>query len=100
MSSPGAYPAFSTAFKNIANGADVQDELDNAVDQIDADLDRGGAGHGGAAMPHGRWTSILLLAGLLLAGWVAAPGIDPTTLVPYAKEMYDETAYESMRGSR
>jgi multiple sugar transport system substrate-binding protein len=38
-----AYPAitaaFSTAFKNIANGADVQDELDNAVDQIDADLE-------------------------------------------------------------
>lgn len=38
-----AYPtitaAFSTAFKNIANGADVQDELDSAVDQIEADLE-------------------------------------------------------------
>jgi multiple sugar transport system substrate-binding protein len=38
-----AYPtitaAFSTAFRNIANGADVQDELDNAVDTIDADLE-------------------------------------------------------------
>ncbi len=37
-----AYPtitvAFSTAFRNIANGADVQTELDNAVDTIDADL--------------------------------------------------------------
>ncbi len=37
-----AYPAitaaFSVAFKNIANGADVQDELDNAVDEIEADL--------------------------------------------------------------
>jgi multiple sugar transport system substrate-binding protein len=38
-----AYPtitaAFSVAFKNIANGADVQDELDMAVDQIEQDLE-------------------------------------------------------------
>jgi multiple sugar transport system substrate-binding protein len=37
-----AYPtitaAFSVAFKNIANGADVIDELDAAVDKIDDDL--------------------------------------------------------------
>jgi len=37
-----AYPtittAFSTAFRNIADGADVQTELDKAVDKIDADL--------------------------------------------------------------
>jgi multiple sugar transport system substrate-binding protein len=38
-----AYPtitaAFSVAFKNIANGADVQDELDMAVDEIEQDLE-------------------------------------------------------------
>ncbi len=38
-----AYPtitaAFSVAFKNIANGANVQDELDAAVDKIEADLE-------------------------------------------------------------
>lgn len=37
-----AYPtitaAFSTAFRNIADGADVQTELDKAVDKIEADL--------------------------------------------------------------
>ncbi len=38
-----AYPtitaAFSVAFKNIATGADVQDELDSAVDKIQEDLE-------------------------------------------------------------
>jgi cytochrome b len=38
--------------------------------------------------------------GAWIAGWVAAPGIDPATLVPYAKEMYDEAAYAAMRDFR
>ena len=40
--------------------------------------------------PFGSW----------IAGWVASPGVDPATLVPYAKEMYDEAAYEAMRAFR
>lgn len=39
-----------------------------------------------------------------LGGWiassVAAPGVDPATLVPYAPEMYDKQAYASMRALR
>ena len=31
---------------------------------------------------------------------MANPGVDPATLVPYAKEMYDEAAYEAMRTFR
>ena len=38
--------------------------------------------------------------GSWIAGWIAAPGFDPATLVPYAKETYDEAAYESMRAFR
>jgi cytochrome b len=38
--------------------------------------------------------------GAWIAGWVANPGVDPATLLPYAKEMYDETAYEAMRAFR
>ncbi|MGD8619388.1 MAG: cytochrome b/b6 domain-containing protein [Gammaproteobacteria bacterium] len=38
--------------------------------------------------------------GSWIAGWVAAPGLDPASLVPYAKEMYDETAYAAMRAFR
>jgi len=38
--------------------------------------------------------------GSLIAGWVAAPGVEPATLVPYAPALYDETAYESMRDFR
>lgn len=38
--------------------------------------------------------------GSWIAGWVAIPGVDPATLVPYAKEMYDEAAYEAMRAFR
>lgn len=54
------------------------------------------------------------LTGLVLAGtdlffppvgsWVArqvaAPGVDPTTLVPYATQMYDQDAYAAMRSWR
>ncbi len=57
---------------------------------------------------------IQALTGLVLAGtdlfwppighwiaqWVAAPGIAPGSLVPYAPEMYDKAAYESMRALR
>jgi cytochrome b len=35
-----------------------------------------------------------------IAGWVAAPGVDSTTLVPYAPETYDAAAYEAMRAFR
>ena len=38
--------------------------------------------------------------GAWIAGWIANPGVDPATLVPYAKEMYDEAAYEAMRAFR
>lgn len=40
--------------------------------------------------PFGRW----------FANWVAAPGIDPATLAPYAPEMYDESSYAAMRDFR
>jgi Ni/Fe-hydrogenase 1 B-type cytochrome subunit len=35
-----------------------------------------------------------------IAGMVAAPGIDPATLVPYAPDLYDAAAYASMRDAR
>jgi Ni/Fe-hydrogenase 1 B-type cytochrome subunit len=35
-----------------------------------------------------------------IAAWVAAPDIDPATLVPYAPQMYDEAAWEAMRAFR
>ncbi|MDT8451454.1 MAG: cytochrome b/b6 domain-containing protein [Gammaproteobacteria bacterium] len=38
--------------------------------------------------------------GAWIASWIAAPGVDPATLMPYAKEMYDAAAYESMRAFR
>ena len=38
--------------------------------------------------------------GSQIANWVAAPGVDPATLVPYAPAMYDEAAYEAMRAFR
>lgn len=72
--------------------------------------------------PIGRIAVALLLTliavqavtGLLLAGtdiyypplghWVAqsiaAPGTDPSTLVPYSPEMYDKAAYQAMRAMR
>lgn len=40
--------------------------------------------------PFGHW----------IAQWVAAPGIQPDALVPYASQMYDAQAYESMRAFR
>ena len=38
--------------------------------------------------------------GAQIAGWVAASGVDPATLVPYAPELYDKSAYEAMRAFR
>ncbi|MDX1490240.1 MAG: cytochrome b/b6 domain-containing protein [Pseudohongiellaceae bacterium] len=40
--------------------------------------------------PFGHW----------IAQWIAAPGVQPDTLVPYASNMYDPQAYESMRAFR
>jgi len=40
--------------------------------------------------PFGHW----------VAQWVAAPGVDPSTLAPYSPEMYDKTAFDSMRALR
>jgi len=58
--------------------------------------------------------AILAVSGLVLSGtdlfyppighwiahWVAAPGVDAGTLVPYAAAMYDKTAFDSMRAFR
>jgi cytochrome b len=38
--------------------------------------------------------------GSRIATWVAAPGVDATTLVPYAPAMYDADAYAAMRSLR
>jgi len=38
--------------------------------------------------------------GSWIASWVAAPGVDPTTLVPYAPTMYEKHAYAAMRSFR
>jgi Ni/Fe-hydrogenase 1 B-type cytochrome subunit len=35
-----------------------------------------------------------------IAEWIAAPGIDPATLQPYAVDTYDAAAYEQMRNIR
>lgn len=35
-----------------------------------------------------------------IAEWIAAEGVDPANLVPYAKEMYNEQAYQEMRAFR
>ncbi len=35
-----------------------------------------------------------------IAGWVAAPGVDPSTLVANAPQLYDKAAYEAMRDFR
>ena len=40
--------------------------------------------------PFGHW----------FAAWVAAPGIDPTTVVPGAAELIDKTSYDAMRAFR
>ncbi len=58
--------------------------------------------------------TIQMLTGLFLAGsdvfyppfghwiaeWIAAPGVDPATLQPYAVETYNAAAYEEMRAIR
>ncbi|MDD4963629.1 MAG: cytochrome b/b6 domain-containing protein [Gallionella sp.] len=38
--------------------------------------------------------------GAWIASWIAAPGVDPATLVPYAKDTYDAAAYDAMRAFR
>lgn len=38
--------------------------------------------------------------GSWISQWIAAPGVAPTTLVPYSPEMYDEAAYADMRSMR
>jgi len=38
--------------------------------------------------------------GSRIAEWIAAPGVDPAGLVPYAPEMYDKAAFEAMREFR
>jgi cytochrome b len=57
---------------------------------------------------------VMAVTGLMLAGtdlffppighwiatWVAAPGVDPATLVPFAPETYDKTAFAAMRDFR
>jgi cytochrome b len=40
--------------------------------------------------PFGSW----------IAEWVAAPGVDPGSLVPYAPHMYDQDAYSALRAMR
>ena len=40
------------------------------------------------------------VAAALFIAEVAAPGIDPATLVPYAPQMYDEEAWQAMRAFR
>lgn len=38
--------------------------------------------------------------GYWIAKWVAAPGVEPASLVPYSPQLYDAAAYESMRAFR
>ena len=38
--------------------------------------------------------------GAWIANWIAAPGVDPATLVPYAPEMYDKAKFDAMREFR
>ncbi|MGQ0699046.1 MAG: cytochrome b/b6 domain-containing protein [Panacagrimonas sp.] len=40
--------------------------------------------------PFGHW----------IAQWIAAPGVDPATLVPYSPELYDKASYADMRAMR
>ena len=40
--------------------------------------------------PIGRW----------IANWIAAPGVDPATLMPYAPDTYDKAAFAAMRNFR
>lgn len=38
--------------------------------------------------------------GAYFAQSIAAPGVDPASIVPYAPELYDKTAYDAMRAMR
>lgn len=38
--------------------------------------------------------------GSWIAEWIAAPGVDPSTLMPYAKDTYNMVAYDEMRAFR
>lgn len=38
--------------------------------------------------------------GSWIANWIAAPGVDPATLVPYSNELYDEASYKAMLSFR
>lgn len=38
--------------------------------------------------------------GAWISSWIAAPGVDPASLVPYAPELYDKGAYDAMREFR
>lgn len=38
--------------------------------------------------------------GYWIAQWVVAPGIEPSTLLPYSPEMYDSAAWDAMRAFR
>ena len=102
----------------LPGGAGYMSELRSYVADFMAGQPRQYLGHN----PLGRIAVTLLLltlaiqaiTGLVLAGtdifypplgawiasWIAAPGVDPATLMPYAKETYDAAAYESMRAFR
>jgi cytochrome b len=102
----------------LPGGRGYLDELRQYVAEFRAGRPRQYIGHN----PLGRIAVILLLVLLLaqavtglvlagtdlfyppigswIAGWIAAPGVDPSTLVPYTREMYDEKAYEAMRAFR
>ncbi|MDX2477167.1 MAG: cytochrome b/b6 domain-containing protein [Gammaproteobacteria bacterium] len=102
----------------LPGGRGYMNELRAYIADIKAGRPRQYLGHN----PLGRIAVTLLLfmllaqaiSGLVLAGtdlfyppigswiasWVAAPGIDPATLAPYAKETYDAVAYEAMRTFR
>jgi cytochrome b len=94
----------------------------NEVSRYIADIRAGQSGQYIGHNPLGRVAVTLLLfllliqavTGLVLAGtdifyppfgswiasWIASPGVDPATLMPYAKETYDATSYDSMRAFR
>ncbi|HSG89307.1 MAG TPA: cytochrome b/b6 domain-containing protein [Pseudomonadales bacterium] len=42
----------------------------------------------------------MLPLGPWIAEWIAAPGVDPATLMPYARDTYDPAAYQAMRDLR
>ncbi len=102
----------------LPGGRGYLSETSNYLSDVRAGRPRQYLGHN----PLGRLAVTLLLlllvaqatTGLILAGtdlfyppigsriatWVAAPGVDPATLVPYAPTMYDKDAYAGMRSFR